>query len=371
MLAALAATAGALSATAGASTPEPSSPSSDPPDSSTPSLGAPTADAAPPIDLAAVAPQPLDEPTEVTISISGAVSAFLPPLMAAEMGEFEAENLDVSIEILPATEGTLLVSQGQVDAAAVAVNAGNMNLIGGGQPLRFAFPYEPEFPEGSQGSGVWVRNDVIGDDGFQPDDLRGEPISSSTGIASGSLGYFWLNFLNIDGDFPVSDLNAQQFANPDTAEALKNGGLSAGIVFSPFQETVAESGCCTYIEGSDAPFPFGWFIIGERLYEEDRDVGEALFRAMARTILTYLQGDYIDDPDVGPVIAELLEQPLEELQGVPQPVWAPSFPIDPEGVLETLDYWREIPDVVEFDEELSVDDVFDLPMYEAALGLDG
>lgn len=321
------------------------------------------------ISLEAVAPQPFDEPVDVTISVSGAVSSFLPILLAAEMGEFERENLNVTLEFLPATEGTLLVSQGRVDAAAIAVNAGNLNLIASGMPLRFAFPYEPEFTD-PRGSGVWVRNDVLGDDGLQPDDLRGEPISSSTGIPSGALGYFWLHFLNVDGDFPISDLNAQQYSNPDTPEALINGGLSAGIVFSPFQTMVEESGCCTYIEGSDAPFPYGWVIIGERLYEEDRDVGVALFRAIARTRLTYLQGDFINDPEVGPVVAEVLGQPLDALQAQhAQPVWDAAFSIDPEGVLKTQEYWREIPDVLDFDEPLTVEQVFDLDMYHAALGL--
>ena len=348
------------------SVPAAASTTPDPPDTSEPT----TATTGVAVDLAALDPKPLAETTDVTISVSGSVASFLPILIAQSSGEFERENLNVEIEIIPATEGTLLVAQGELDAAAVAVNAGNMNLIGTGQPLRFAFPYEPEFAPETRGSGVWVRKDVIGDDGFQPDDLRGVPIASSTGIASGTLGYFYLNFLNVDGDFPISDLNAQQFANPDTPEALANGGLGAGIVFAPFQRVVEESGCCEYIENSDPSFPFGWFIIGQRFYEDERDVGVAFFRAIARTAATQLQGDYIDDPVVGPLIAEALEQPLEDLQAQDQAVWDPTFPIDPEGVLATLDYWREIPGVLEFDNELDVDAVFDLDMYNQALGRD-
>lgn len=314
-------------------------------------------------------PRPLDETATVTLAGQNfATTSLLPLLVAERMGEFERENLDVDIQLMPFTEATLLVSQGRVDAAGVLVNAGPLNLIADDAPVRFVLPYQPMYSAESDASGFWVRNEVVGPDGLQPDDLRGVPIASSTGAASGTLGHFWLSILNAGGDFPVSDLEVVVLNSPDTAAGLENGSIGAGFLGPPFNAVVRDSGCCTFVAGSATPYPLGWFLAGPSLLDDRRDVGEAVFRALARTMVVHLAPGFLDDPVVGPVVAEILESSLDELRAEEQPTWDPQFAMDTEAILSLQEYWQQIPGTIEYGEVLTSEAVFDVDMFAAVTG---
>lgn len=313
------------------------------------------------------APDPLDEPASITVAVGGRVAAYLPLLVADAKDEFAKENLSVDVRVVPVSDAILLLTQGQLDATAFVISAGPLNLIAGGDPFRFVFPFEPEYPEGSQASGFWVHRDRIGADGFQPADLAGGRLGSSVGIASPSVGYFWSSVLNIDGDFAVDDIRIEQIADSDVATALANGALDAGLVFSPYDRIVRESECCEYV-GGDAPFPFGYWAFGPGLLGPDREVGAAYLRAVARTTVTYLQPGYMQDPDIGPLIADLLGQPYEVLREQPESQWDPSFPIDPAATLRSQEFFSQLPDVLSYDTMLTVDDVFDLSFHRELIG---
>lgn len=307
-----------------------------------------------------LAPQPLAERTEITIGVAGKAFSFLPILMADELGAFEEENLDVKIEVLPPNDVPLLLSQGTVDAAAYGLQANALNLISSGADIRMVLPYEPEFADESE-SGVWVRKDVLGDDGFQAEDLSDVQIASAAGIGP-SLAYLWYEELRPEG-IPASDVTVNVLPYPDAAVAIGQGSIDATIMIPPFTGEVRDSGCCEYV-GGNPPFPNAWFMFGDRLLNDDRDAGLAVNRAIARTATDYLSGDFLSDPEKLEAIARVLEIPEESVTAQGEVTWDLTT-ADPEESLDVVqEMWLERDDILSYTEPLSVDDVFDMGFYE-------
>jgi NitT/TauT family transport system substrate-binding protein len=282
-----------------------------------PSDGTNPPDSASPTDDL-LAPQPLAERVKLTVNIPSKGVGYAPVYVAQERGEFEKENLEVEITNVPVNDAAVLMLQGDLDAGVAQLGPGLFNLIAEGNPLRFVFPANPV---GSPDTldGVWVHRDVIGDDGFQPEDLAGVEIATTGGIGSPTVALFYTTTLD-DGTFQPSDLAATQMTNADIGPALVNGAIQAGLVTSPWTADVEASGCCERVGGSPASTVF-WMFGPTLLEEHDREVGVAFIRALARTVDEHLSGDFLHDPEIGPLLATLFETPLETLQATPRGAW--------------------------------------------------
>lgn len=329
----------AVSASAGASSP---------PGSALPASAPPGPDR--------LAPQPLSEPATVTVLMSGRVEAFLGVLLADEFGEFEREGIDVGIEFIPATESPILVATGRADVAMSNLSAGNMNLIADGNPLRVVFGGSQ--PAADAQEGFWVNTSVLGDDGFQPSDLEGATLATSFGAASSVVATLIDDANQVEpGSLTVDSFEHQTMSLPDSMTALMNGAVDAAMSVQPFSTQLAADGCCEYI-GMWPTFSTSAVLMGPNLLEERREVGLAFTRAVARTIRDHLVGDYHKDPELSPVVAELLEQPLDVLQGSFSPRW--DIAVSPDSLTVPQDYFFEIGELLSYDTPLTPDQVFDL-----------
>ena len=308
------------------------------------------------------APQPLAEETTLKIAISSRIESFLNLLLADAMGEFEKENITVEFEVVPTSDSTLLLSQGRVDAVPTSMSAGNFNLIGDGGLIRGVIPLHGE-PEGS-GQGFWVRTDALGGDGFQPSDLEGQRVLTPSGPGSYSVAYFWDTVLREAG-LSATDITWERIGVSDAPLALTSGAASAALVLTPFWQVVEDDGCCEFIGGYPQD-PISFVAFGPNLLNDNPEAGQAFVRAVARTTVTYLQGDYHNDPEVSSVAAELLEQPLDVFQSQPSLVWSPDFAFDVANFDVVQDFFRDA-DVLSYETPLTLDDIFD-PRFIDALG---
>lgn len=306
-------------------------------------------------------PEPLAEATTLTVAVSSRLESFLHLFLADEMGEFAKENIEVEFEIVPTSESTLLLSQGDVDAVPTSMSAGNFNLIADGNAIRGVFPLNGE-AEDSQ-PGFWVREDAIGDDGFQPSDLVGQRVLTPSGPGSYTVGYFWQTVLSAGGVGP-NDVAWERISPSDAPLALISGGAPAAMLIPPFWQTVADDGCCVYVDGYPRE-PISFVAFGPSLLDGDPAVGEAFVRALARTVVTYLQGDY-HHADTADVVAELLEQPVEAYQAQPSPVWDPTFPLAISEFDAVQQFFADT-EVLSYDTPLTEADIFD-PRFVDALG---
>ena len=299
-------------------------------------------------------PFPLAARTTVKASVSGKLESFLSLFMADAMGEFEKENIDLELATVPPSEATVLLAQGQIDLVPASSSAGQFNLLSQSDDVRAVFPLSAEAPDSQVG--FWIRKDALGGDGFQPADLRGRRVLTPSGSGSLSVAYFGATELAPAG-VGAKDVTWERFGVGESALALTNGSAEAALVLTPFWSVVAADGCCEYVDGYPRS-TFSHFYFGPNLLNDKPDVGQAVIRALARTVTTYLQGDYHKDPVIGPKTAELLQQPVDQLQKLPSPVWDPTFPMDIERLQELQVFFRDAGQL-SYQEPLSRNDVLD------------
>jgi NitT/TauT family transport system substrate-binding protein len=290
----------------------------------------------------------------VKASVSGRLESFLSLFMADAMGEFEKENIDLELATVPPSEAVLLLAKGQLDVVPSSSSAGNFNLLAQSNELRAVFPLNAESTAAQ--SGFWVRKDALGGDGFQPSDLKGKRVLTPSGSGSFSVAYFGVNVLRPAG-ISATDVTWERFGVADSAPALINGSAPAALLLTPFWDVVAKDGCCEFIDGYPRS-SFSHYYFGPTLLEERPEVGQAFARAIARTTRAYLQGDYHNDPVIGPRSAELLEQPLEHLRAQPSPVWEASLPLEILKLTEIQEFFRDA-GLLSYDKPLTGADLFD------------
>jgi NitT/TauT family transport system substrate-binding protein len=310
-------------------------------------------------------PQPLEEQESVTVAVPVAIEAFAPVYLADALGEFEAENLDVELATLPANDGAVALSRGDAHLQVGGVNAAFLNQVDAGIELRWVANVHRAGEESQEG--LWVRNELLDDDGTVPaDDLRDMALAlGGGGIASTSA-------------LPVADWAEEQgvelseisglsdLAGNDIALGLEQGSLDAGYVLSPSWVQIQESGCCTLVTPLP-PLSASTYTMSADFVEGEPDVAAALMRAIARTVRTYLQGDYHADEEVLTALSEALETPADTITQTPPLEFDPELGFDSETVERMQTMWIEN-DVLEYDEPIPVDELVDRAPVEAALG---
>ena len=312
-----------------------------------------------------LAPQPLAERTRVQVGISSRVANFLPLFLADVLGEFDRENIDIEYVIQPATETIVLVANGDLDASMATVNAGVFNLLAAGTELKFVYPTSERAAESR--SGIWVRNDLLGDDGFQPSDLVGATIASNSGEAGLSSAYAMLQLLSEDPEIALGDVTWEQLSTPDGAQALMNGAVDGSQLSSPFWQLAEESGCCEYIDYFPQ-WPSAYVAFGSTMLEND-ELAMAFLRPMARVVREHLQGEYWTDPDLATSLIEVLEIPADSLaNAVSDAQFDPDFGFDPDAAVAVQDYYFALGETLSYEEPLPADALFDLQYVEALRG---
>ena len=303
------------------------------------------------------APRPLADEQEISIAIAGPAEPFIPLLLAASRGEFAKENLIVNVEIAAATDAALLMAQGSLDGTATSLNAGFLNLMSEGVPIRAVFPLDRE-PD-DLGAGFYASHDVVGDDGFQPADLEGQRILVPSGIATPRILTLWTGLSEAGVD--MTSIQFERFDHAQIAQALINGSAQVGLVVKPFHTALMADPCCLqlpYVTWQQAYYFFGPTIIDDR-----REAGEAFVRALARTTRDYLGEDYREG-DLGVEIAALLEIPIDEFRSASPTDFEIPFVLDLEAADRIQQFFLEVPDTLTYTEVLPSDVVFDLSFVE-------
>lgn len=314
------------------------------------------------------APQPLAERTEVTMLYTADVLVFAAPLLANYFDEFEAENLDVTLEIVPPADGVVLLTQDRADLMMTGVNPGHLSLFMEGAPIRYVAGNLGEpLPETES---VYMRKELLDEDGNPDlDRIPGTTWMVSIGGgggfgASGALpSYRWLTSNGVD----PSTINAQNSPSMgDTALGLINGQFDAALVLSPAWEDVVESDCCIRLDGTIAAD--GVYVANTRFLEEDAEVAEAVFRAIMRTHRTYLQGDYLEDPEVVTALSEVLGQPEDGIRTLPPMRFSTDLNIETiEPLIPEYEAMFRFSGLIEYEGNVTLEQAIDTSPVDAVL----
>jgi ABC-type nitrate/sulfonate/bicarbonate transport system substrate-binding protein len=108
-------------------------------------------------------PQPLPERTTLVVSAVANLEAFTPLYVADALGEFEKENIEIEIALMPATEAVPALALGQVDVSAVGITATLFNLVSEGVDIRLVYPG----PSSAEGDGLWMSTEWLEDESSQ------------------------------------------------------------------------------------------------------------------------------------------------------------------------------------------------------------
>jgi NitT/TauT family transport system substrate-binding protein len=310
-------------------------------------------------------PQPFDEETSVTIVASFAIEPFAPLFLADEMGEFERENLDVDIVMVPSNEATVQVATGRALLQVGGITAAGFNAIDADTGLRYVANVHYQSDENQEG--LWVQRELLDDDGqIDPDRIDGMKIAlGSGGLSSVSTipVQRWLQ----ENDHSVNDIEPVPIGGPDMLVALEQGSVDAGYLITPFWQEPTVSECCVLVT-PQPPLAGSVYVVNERSLDEDRETVEAVFRALMRTVRTYLQGDYHSDPEVMGVLSDVLETDEDVITSSPSLRFDPDMALETDVLTETQQVWIDAGDILDYDEPLPVEDVVDTSVVDELVG---
>lgn len=307
-------------------------------------------------------PRPLDERAELTVTVPTRIEGFADLLLADHFGEFEAENLDVTIEVLPGSEAIVLLGSGESDINYGSANASFFNSIETGLDIRWlSGTYTPN-PDSK--AGLWVRNERLGDDG----ELSAEEAEGMT-VALGQLGFsaptgpLLIEYLDGLG-LEAGDVTSSPLQGAEMLMALENGGVDAAYVLDPYWQELEGGETATFVEGFPEATLGGAFAGPVR--NESPEVVDAFLRAIVRTHRAYLEGDYHQDEEIVNALAEIIGVAPEDITRNPPLVWPAEPVVNEEGVSLLQDAWIAA-DVLDYDEARPFDEVVDPAPLERVL----
>ncbi|MEU7817796.1 ABC transporter substrate-binding protein [Pseudonocardia sp. NPDC049154] len=301
-----------------------------------------------------LAPRPLPQKEKVVIGIGNQLEVYAQFMMATAEGEFEKENLEIQTEDLPDTEKMPLLAQGRLDLGFAAMTAGLLNSMGSDTGVKWAFPGSAYGPESMQG--YWF-NKASFPNGVTPSALKGKTILTPSGNASISAYYLWQWVHAGDPSIQLSDLNFKIMKPTEIAVAMTNGAADVAQVTSPGSALLENDPCCEFV---DTQFPRTALIgyVGSKDFLQDRpEVAMAFFRAIARSQRDYLQGDYHNNPEVAPKLAQQMGITTEKLQSLRPLLFDPTFPLGTEH-LAAQQYWRDL-GLLNYPTNLTEEQVYD------------
>jgi NitT/TauT family transport system substrate-binding protein len=270
--------------------PAPASPASGAPSAAGPASAAapPTAPSgAPAAAPAAAAPSsaaPSAPPrtVKVTLGVLGTTSDG-PMFVAYDRGYFKEQGLDV--ELVPFATSTEMIaplSTNQLQVGAGGINAGLLNAIQRGVPLKFVADKNHTPPE-YKGSGWIVRKDLLDAGAIrEPRDLKGRVVGlgSTASVADSEL-----NVLLQRGGLSMSDVEIKDLKYADQPVAFSTKAVDIAYTFEPFSGAVIRAGFADMwlTSGSIIPNHEQSIVMFSPKFAEDADAG-------TRWMIGYIRG---------------------------------------------------------------------------------
>lgn len=317
--------------------------------------------------------QPLEE--TVVLSINALPSLSLGVLyVAAEMGFFEDENLDVMLgTIQNSQDAVTLLAQGELDAIVGSISAGLFNSIDSGLDVRAvtAVSTTAEVPgaeEEPPPSGVFVRADLHeSGEVTSYQDMAGRTVASPGGMGA-ATSYLIALYLEAGG-LTLDDIELAPLGVADSLTALENGSVDIAFLTSPYaQDAVASGGA---VELGSAREIYGdetqsAVMFGPTLLEENRQAGVAFVRALLRAA-EEMQGDYRQNDEVVAALSAGLDIEEDFIRSAP-PYFVPSdLQFNADTARQAQQIFLDQGDLLSYSNPLSIDEIYAVDMYELGL----
>jgi NitT/TauT family transport system substrate-binding protein len=318
----------------------------------------------------APAPQPLDERQTIRLSSAFKAEFVAPILLADHFGEFDKENLDFEFVELGFSDAVTQIASGDIDVGVAGTEAAFFNAIDSGVDIRWAlgnFNVPGAGDTSVPQTGLWARTDAFSDPD-NPDlaELEGTTLASAVGLGS-SINYpIALAFE--DAGISILDLEVEQIPSEDMLQALQNDAVQSAWLLDPYWIEAADNPDFTLVATQPPGEPIGGLMFGGHCFEEKREACGAFVRALIRTINTYLDGDYQEDPEVMQALVEETGTSAESLGATPALIF--DWEIRERTTDLMQGYFIDF-GTVEYDEPYPEDELVDRSLYLEAVGAEG
>jgi ABC-type nitrate/sulfonate/bicarbonate transport system substrate-binding protein len=305
----------------------------------------------------------LTEMTTVKVGLSGKIAYYLPYLMEEHWGEFAKQNIKLEIEYAPAPDALVLMSTGRIDAMVTGPSANMLNAVAMGTELRMVAPGGIEDDESV--NGWYVGTKALDGAEFEIGMLEGKTLASSSGVAGPPL--LTLSQTLAEADLTLADVEIASMKQTDAVIALENGAIFGATASHPNTATIAAAKSGTMFARSA---PEGWpstnVFFGPNLLSDKPEVGEAFVRALANIYTNHMQGDFMHTDENIELIAQVLETDVDVIRDIPSAVYPTELGFPDNYFVAYEDVYRQIPEVLSYDENTSVADrLIDMRFIEA------
>jgi NitT/TauT family transport system substrate-binding protein len=273
------------------------------------------------------APAPTAAPPRATVRAGYArVYSLAPTFIAKERGYFDAQHLDVQLELINSgPDGFAATVAGHLDVTITSVAAAVLNAWARGVDTRMLLTEAAYLPNGPAGSALVVRKELR-DTGqvATPADLRGRKVALA---ALGTSQEWHLDQALKTGGLRATDVDLVLMPIPDTLPALGNAAVDGALALEPLASEAIERGYAVALSTDFSHGAQATVVIANGTWlKERRDVA-------TRYVVAYLQavrdlyGDGWRRDDNVAIIAEWTRLPAATIKRV-LPLYA-----DPDGVI--------------------------------------
>lgn len=299
-------------------------------------------------------PQPLADPTTVTVTVGTKAEVNAALLLADKLGEFAKENVTINLVQMPSADAIPSLAQGKTDMASSGIGAVFFNGINSDADMRLVLPGATKNPA----DGLYVPIDPATGE-------PGEVTKVATIAGPGSMYIVPIErYLESVGK-TVEDVTFEKVELADMQLALENGAVDAAWVNAPVTTALDATGKYKRVVGyDDGEYGIGYFL-GPNLMKDRPEVGQAVVRALARTIRDHLSGDYKADDATVAALAEVLDSTPEAIRETPSMTFDAGLPT--EGLQAAQAAWLKLGDLLEYDTPLDPSAYTDTTFLDRAL----
>ncbi len=303
------------------------------------------------------APQPLATQQTITFAWSGPFEPFSPVVVALAKGEFEKENLNVEVVTARGADLLLLLDKAEADIGLSGVTAGLFNAIAAGSTTRWVAPGLYILPGAD---GFYIRSEFFDSAGnLDVEKFRGGTVATAGGGKGAPTAVFIEDKLNSEG-LSLNDFTVTAGISVDNITALETGAIKAGWLSSPQNIEATESGLAKLYVEIPPKTALAAYQVGGHVFTEKREAGEAFFRAIQRTIDTYLLGDYHANEEVVEILAEANGIDPSVITGQPPAYeWEADLDFDTSIITKLQEGWIDFGEILTYDTPLPIDQVVD------------
>lgn len=301
--------------------------------------------------------------TTVTINDSTQVN-YAPIYFAESEGYFEEYGIQLEVMTFNrVTEAIPLLASGQLDVYAGSISAGLLNVFGQ-EPTVKAVADRGKIIEGEcTFQAILVRKDLYDSGAVRgPEDFTGLLVAATE---TATRGYHLYRYLE-KGGLTFADVEITDLPSASYYDALENKSIDVIITPELVLSRLIEQGNVVLLSKAEdeiGPYQSSILAFGQRLIQEDPDLGVRFLAAYLKGVQKYNEGKTEDN------LAFLAEKTGEDIELLRKACWVP---IREDGLInfgevDPFQQWSK--ELGQLDETITEEQFWDPSFLEAAIAL--